>query len=77
MTPAARIPAHPIEPLFTERWSPRAYDGSSIPQADLDRIFEAARWSPSAFNYQPWRFVYAHRDGAGRCRPERGRVHWN
>ena len=61
MTTSARTPAHPIEPLFTKRWSPRAYDGSSIPQAALDSIFEAARWAPSAFNYQPWRFVYAHR----------------
>lgn len=54
----------PIEPLFLERWSPRAYDGTSVPQADLDTIFEAARWAPSAFNYQPWRFLYAHRDSA-------------
>lgn len=63
MTTPARIPAHPIEPLFIERWSPRAYDGSSISQAVLNSIFEAARWAPSAFNYQPWLFLYAHRDG--------------
>lgn len=64
MTTPTRIPAHPIEPLFIERWSPRAFDGSSISQAVLNSIFEAARWAPSAFNYQPWRFVYAHRDGS-------------
>lgn len=51
-----------VEPLFLERWSPRAFDGSSIPEADLDAIFDGARWAPSAFNYQPWRFVYARRD---------------
>ena len=28
------------------------------------RLFEAARWAPSSFNEQPWRFVYAERDGA-------------
>ncbi len=28
-------------------------------RADLMRLFEAARWSPSAGNSQPWRFVYA------------------
>ena len=27
-------------------------------------MFEAARWAPSAFNEQPWTFVYAHRDTA-------------
>lgn len=53
-----------VDPLFLERWSPRAFDGSAIPQADLDTIFDAARWAPSAFNYQPWRFLYAHRDDA-------------
>lgn len=50
---------HPIDPLFLERWSPRAFDGSEIPDEDLLTIFEAARWAPSAFNSQPWRFLYA------------------
>ena len=50
---------HPIDPLFLERWSPRAFDGSDLPDADLMAIFEAARWAPSAFNSQPWRFLYA------------------
>lgn len=53
-----------VDPLFLERWSPRAFDASALPQADLDTIFDAARWAPSAFNYQPWRFHYAHRDTA-------------
>jgi len=52
---------HPIDPLFLDRWSPRAFDGSDIPDEDLLTIFEAARWAPSAFNSQPWRFLYARR----------------
>ena len=52
---------HPVDPLFLERWSPRAFDGSDLPEEDLHTIFEAARWAPSAFNSQPWRFLYAHR----------------
>ena len=55
---------HPIDPLLLARWSPRAFDGSAIAEADLLTIFEAARWAPSAFNGQPWRFVYAHRGDA-------------
>ena len=51
----------PIDPLFLERWSPRAFDGSDVPDEDLLAIFEAARWAPSAFNSQPWRFLYAKR----------------
>jgi len=50
---------HPIDPLFLERWSPRAFDGSDMPDEDLLTIFEATRWAPSAFNSQPWRFLYA------------------
>lgn len=60
----ARTPDHPIDPLFLHRWSPRAFDGSEIPDADLMTIFEAARWAPSAFNSQPWRFLYAKRGDA-------------
>ena len=52
---------HPIDPLFLERWSPRAFDMSDMPEADLLTMFEAARWAPSAFNSQPWRFLYARR----------------
>jgi nitroreductase len=55
---------HPIEPLLLKRWSPRAFDGSVIAGTDLAAIFEAARWAPSAFNVQPWRFIYTLRDDA-------------
>lgn len=62
VTTSIRSPDHPIEPVFVERWSPRAFDGSSISKAQLFTLFEAARWAPSAFNAQPWRFLYALRD---------------
>jgi nitroreductase len=53
---------HPIEPIFLERWSPRAFTGEKMDQETLLTIFEAARWAPSSYNSQPWRFVYAHRE---------------
>ncbi|MCY1672026.1 nitroreductase family protein [Novosphingobium sp. SL115] len=53
-----------VVPLIVERWSPRAFDGSAVPQEDLDLIFEAAGLAASAYNYQPWRFVYAHKGDA-------------
>jgi nitroreductase len=57
--------AHPkVEKLIVERWSPRAFDGGEIPQEDLDVIFEAAGWAPSAYNVQPWTFLYARRGDA-------------
>jgi len=60
--PNPRQPDHAIEPLFVERWSPRAFTGEAVPEPELLRMLEAARWSPSSYNSQPWRFVYALRD---------------
>lgn len=60
---SARAAHHSIDPLFLARWSPRAFDGSALPEETLLRLFEAARWAPSSFNQQPWRFCYALRDG--------------
>ena len=61
-TVANRTSDHEIDPIFLERWSPRAFTGEAMPEAELMRIFEAARWAPSSYNSQPWRFVYARRD---------------
>ena len=58
----ARTPEYPINSLFVERWSPRAFTGEAIAEATLLRFFEAARWAPSAYNSQPWRFLYARND---------------
>lgn len=49
----------PVDSLFIERWSPRAFSPEPIAEETLATLFEAARWSPSCFNEQPWRFVYA------------------
>ena len=57
-----RTPDHPIEPLFIRRWSPRAYQPAAMPFSDLFSMLEAARWAPSAYNIQPWRFLYSLRD---------------
>lgn len=60
---STRQPDHPVNPLFVERWSPRAFDRSAMPEQDLLTVLEAARWAPSAFNAQPWRLLYATRTG--------------
>ncbi|WP_157264336.1 nitroreductase family protein [Azohydromonas aeria] len=53
---------YPVDPMFTCRWSPRAFNAESIEPATLMTLFEAARWAPSSFNAQPWRFIYGRRD---------------
>jgi nitroreductase len=53
---------HRINDLILNRWSPRAMSGEAISKEELMQLFEAARWAPSSYNNQPWRFVYALRD---------------
>jgi nitroreductase len=60
---AHRHPAYPVDPLFVDRWSPRAMSGAALGETELMTLFEAARWAPSCGNFQPWRFLYARRDG--------------
>ncbi|MGJ8513798.1 nitroreductase family protein [Carnimonas bestiolae] len=54
-----RHPQYPADALFVNRWSPRSLTGEAIDDQTLFTLFEAARWAPSAFNVQPWRFSYA------------------
>lgn len=48
---------YPIHEILEKRWSPRAFDGRKIDRDKVRRMFEAARWSPSASNEQPWHFI--------------------
>jgi nitroreductase len=57
-----RKPDYPVEAIFYRRWSPRALSGEAITDDELFTIFEAARWAPSTYNEQEWRFLYARRD---------------
>lgn len=58
----SRESEYPIDPLFLDRWSPRAFTGEAIGEDTLLTILDAAHWAPSSGNGQPWRFVYALRD---------------
>jgi len=70
--PSKPAPAdHPILSPITERWSPYAFSDQAIEDEKIRTLFEAARWAPSSFNEQPWRYVYATKDdGAARERME-------
>jgi nitroreductase len=50
-----------INSEIRNRWSPRIYSQETISESDILKLFEAARWSASSRNSQPWRFIYAHR----------------
>ena len=54
---------HDVQPVFRSRWSPYDYDPDrAVSTADLESLFEAARWAMSSFNAQPWRYVVGVRD---------------
>lgn len=48
-----------LDELIKTRWSPRAFDNSSINNDEAELLFEAARWAPSSMNEQPWKYYYA------------------
>lgn len=47
----------PIHELMAGRWSPRAISNEPVTREQLHSVLEAARWAPSSYNMQPWRFM--------------------
>jgi nitroreductase len=50
-----------IAPLLLDRWSPRSMAGEPLTDEEFFPLFEAARWAPSSYNCQLWRFIVARR----------------
>ena len=55
-------PDYPIHELISKRWSPYAFADRPVSEADLHSLFEAASWSASSYNEQPWRYIIATKD---------------
>jgi nitroreductase len=53
---------YPVHELIRNRWSPRAFAKRMVERDVLRSLFEAARWAPSCFNEQPWRYLLATQD---------------
>jgi nitroreductase len=48
----------PIDGTIAARWSGRAYDpGKPVSREQIIALLEAARWAPSCYGDQPWRFI--------------------
>ncbi len=52
----------PILHVIKERWSPVAFSDQALSEDKIAMLFEAARWAPSSFNEQPWRYLYASKE---------------
>jgi nitroreductase len=53
---------YPIDEILARRWSPVGFSSDPVEKWKLWRLLEAARWAPSCFNEQPWRFLVATND---------------
>lgn len=56
---------HAILPLIAKRWSARSFSDQAISEEDLATILEAASWSASANNEQPWLYYHASKGTVG------------
>ena len=56
------VTAAPLVDALALRWSGRAYDRSrAVAREHLLALLEAARWAPSCFGDQPWRYIVCDR----------------
>jgi nitroreductase len=57
---------HPIHDLLRKRWSARSFSSRRVEKTKLFSILEAARWTPSSRNEQPWRYIIFTTDNPSR-----------
>ncbi len=50
---------YPVHDLIRRRWSPLAFADRPVEPEKLGALLEAARWSASSYNQQPWAFLVA------------------
>jgi len=55
---------YPVLDIIKNRWSPRSFADKAVSNEDMSTIIEAASWSFSAMNEQPWRYVVAYKGTA-------------
>lgn len=53
-----------VLPVVLRRWSARSFAKREVDPADLRKVFEAARWTASSYNEQPWRFLLGTRNSS-------------
>ncbi|MBB44401.1 MAG: nitroreductase [Rhodospirillaceae bacterium] len=56
------VTSQPINPYTCQRWSPRSFSEKSVDDKTIVSLFEAARWSASCYNTQPWRYIIASKN---------------
>jgi nitroreductase len=68
MTSAESHDAAVLEKLLDDRWSCRGFLPDSVPRADIERLLDISRKTPSWCNTQPWHTVITAGEGTERFR---------
>ena len=55
---------HTVTETILGRRSPYVFSDTAISKDELKALFEAARWAPSSYNEQPWRFIVGQKGDA-------------
>src|SRR3989338_1138895 len=55
-------PDYPVITEIANRFSPRYFLDKKVGIDDINSIFEAARFAPSGWNYQPWYFYWTKKE---------------
>ena len=66
-----------INPIIAHRWSPRVFSSKPVEMDKITALLEAARWSSSAFNEQPWRFIVGKKENESWKKILNSLVEWN
>jgi len=56
--------------IVRSRRSIRSYKDYPVPDEDIEKILDSARWAPSAGNLQPWEFIIVRNDRTKRLLAE-------
>lgn len=51
----------PVMPVILNRWSGFAFTDAELSEAELNTLLEAARWTASSYNEQPWQYIVGKR----------------
>jgi nitroreductase len=61
ITAKEAVTQYPVHEFIRQRWSARSFSDRPIEHDTLMTLLEAASWTPSSMNEQPWVFLYAHK----------------
>ena len=57
-------PNSQLHSVIQQRYSPMVFSDTPLEESAIELLLEAARWAPSSYNEQPWRFIVGRKGDA-------------